>query len=125
MAKIDSKRLLIAVYDGFSKPLNAEIRKLESAINQHNKKAEKQVAQVKDAKATIRAEQEKEFASNVEEVKGLLIQSGIKEANFFTGRSLFGGAVVFVKLPNGGVITINKSSAELLRKAKLAAKKAE
>lgn len=121
-AELVSKLRLITVYEGFSEPLKEEIRKLESAITQHNKKAEDQVAKFKAAEEAIRAKRQNEIASNIEEVKSLM---GLKKSSFFTGRIVYGGSgtVLFVTLPNGNVVTVHRSSAEQLRMAKQAAKK--
>lgn len=115
--------LLLTVYkDMDNKVLAAEVKKAVAAITQHNNKAPKVTDKVKVAKGKIRDEANAEFDSNLVALKEVLTKAGIKDTATFEGKSMF-GKTVFLTLPNGGVITINKSSKEALAKAKAAARK--
>ncbi len=109
---------------GLPKELAAEVKTATSAITQHIRKLEKVVGKVKTEKGKIRDTENAEFDKNIESLKAILFDGGLKEAAIVEGRSMF-GKTVFVKLPNGGVISIGKSNADRMKAAVKAAKEAE
>lgn len=115
--------MLLNSYAGLGRELMAKQRQAIAAIVAHNKKADKVRGTVKGEKADIRDAMAKAFDANLEVLLPMLTAQGIKDANIFVGSGMF-GKQVFVTLPNKGVVTVGKSNAEALKKAKLAARKA-
>ena len=119
LSAITGKPLFVS-YVGLDRALASEVKKAVAAITKHNTKALKSVEKVKVEKSDIREQKASDFEKNLVLVKEILTGAGIKEANIFEGRSMF-GKTVYVKLANGGVITIGASDLTAMTKAKRAA----
>jgi hypothetical protein len=111
--------LLPAALTGVDAVLLKSIKQAETAINRHNTKAIKVTDKVKVEKTKIRDAAAKDFDANVDVVTANLIAGGIKATNIAVGQSMF-GKMVYVKLANGGVVSIGKADVTKFNAAKKA-----
>lgn len=103
--------------DEFSKDIDAAL----SAINAHNKLAEKTIDSFKKEGAKTRAAAAKVFDKNIDSFTELLVGAGVKKSSIAIGQSMMGKSML-VKLPNGGYISVGKADEEKFEKAKESAK---
>jgi len=97
--------------------LDAEVGYAIEAIADHNARAERTIADNKEASAKKRAADSKAFDKASEEVLDLLVAAGVKEANIAVGMSMMGKTII-VKLPGGSYVSIGKADSERFNKAK-------
>lgn len=116
--------IVLRLYKGWEKTeFASDIKAALKAIEQHNKKAEKSVERIKAAATKTKEKAAKIFDKNLDELKEILLEAGLKKSDLAIGVSPMGKSMT-VRLPNGGFVSIGKADEEKFLKAKEAAKAA-
>jgi len=103
------------------KELEKQVREAFAALATHTRKAEKVKATVQKERGVLKDAKATAFTQAGEELKNILIATGLSEKSIVEGKSMMGAPSLFIKLPKTKqVISINISDAKAMNAAKKA-----